>query len=377
MEKSSPENEETGAGEAPHPLSPLRARIDELDHQIVAILNQRARVVVEIGKIKQNSNSPIYAPDREKVVLERVRLANRQSGGPLPDSCIEAIYRELMSGSFALEKPLRIAFLGPRGSFSHLASAKKFGASVQHVPVADINGVFNEISHGHADLGLVPIENSTIGGIVETMDAFVEHRSVSIVAEVRISIHHHLLAACEASDVKVIYSKPEVLNQCRHWLADTMPEIPRIAVGSSSKAAEIAQTEAHAAAIGSALAAELYNLKVLFANIEDNPNNVTRFLVVGRHPAGRTGDDKTSLIFTTTHKSGALVDVLDAFRGNGINLTNIATRPSRAGPFEYYFFVDCVGHHTDEALGKALSQAREHCLQMFILGSFPRAIDVL
>ncbi len=359
------------------PLTPLREQIDQLDHQIVAILNQRARIVVEIGKVKQNSNAPIYAPDREKIVLERVRRANRESGGPLPDSCIEAIYRELMSGSFALEKPLRIAFLGPKGSFSHLASVKKFGSSVEHVSVADINGVFDEIAHHHADLGLVPIENSTIGGIVETMDAFVEHRSVTIVAETLISIHHHLLAQCEASQIKVIYSKPEVLNQCRRWLAETLPEIPRVAVGSSSKAAEMAQSEPHAAAIGSALAAELYNLKVLFANIEDNADNVTRFLVVGRQPAKRTGDDKTSIIFTTSHKSGALVDALDAFRQYGINLTNIATRPSRSGPFEYYFFVDFNGHHTDEPVAKALAQAGGHCLQMFMLGSFPRAVEVL
>jgi chorismate mutase/prephenate dehydratase len=359
------------------PLAPLREQIDQLDHQIVAILNQRARIVVEIGKVKQTSNAPIYAPDREKIVLERVRRANREAGGPLPDSCIEAIYRELMSGSFALEKPLRIAFLGPKGSFSHLASTKKFGASVEHVPVADINGVFDEIAHHHADLGLVPIENSTIGGIVETMDAFVEHRSVTIVAEVLISIHHHLLAQCEASEIKVIYSKPEVLNQCRRWLAETLPEVPRVAVGSSSKAAEMAQSERYAAAIGSALAADLYSLKVLFANIEDNADNVTRFLVVGRQPAKRTGDDKTSIIFTTSHKSGALVDALDAFRHYGINLTNIATRPSRSGPFEYYFFVDFGGHHSDERVAKAIAQAKEHCLQMFMLGSFPRAVEIL
>ncbi len=175
-------------------LHALRIRIDELDYKIVELLNARARIVVDIGRIKQQSGAPVYAPDREKVVLDRIRKANHDSGGPLPNSCLEAIYRELMSGSFALEKPLRIAFLGPAGSYSHLASVKKFGSSVEHVPVTDIAAVFKEVDRGHADLGLVPIENSTVGGIIESMDAFLENRSVTIVAEVLIAIHSHLLA---------------------------------------------------------------------------------------------------------------------------------------------------------------------------------------
>lgn len=362
------------------PLQPLRQKIDDLDHRIVELLNARARIVVDIGKVKHQSGAPIYAPDREKIVLERIRRANKEVGGPLPDTCLEAIYRELMSGSFALEKPLRIAFLGPQGSYSHLASAKKFGSSVEHVAVTDIPAVFKEVDRGHADLGLVPIENSTVGGIIESMDAFLENRSVTIVAEVLIAIHSHLLANCGPEEVKIVYSKGEALTQCRQWLTATLPNVQRMAVASSSKAAEMAAAapaKEGAAAIGSTLAAELYNLKILFSNIEDNPTNVTRFFAIGKQPARRTGDDKTSIIFTTAHKSGALVDVLDVFRRFNINLTNIDTRPSQKRNFEYYFFTDLVGHIDDENVKEALAEARQHCLQLATLGSFPRATETL
>ena len=359
------------------PLADLRAKIDALDHRIVELLNARASVVVDIGKVKHQSGAPIYAPDREKVVLDRIRQANAAVGGPLPNACLDAIYRELMSGSFALEKPLRIAYLGPRGSYSHLASTKKFGASVEHEPVADIATVFDEVARGHADLGIVPIENSTIGGIVETMDAFLEYRNVTIVAEVQIAIHMHLLAVCAPGDVKVVYSKPEVLDQCRKWLAATLRDVKKVPVASSSRAAELAAEEPNSAAIGASLAAEMYGLKTLFANIEDNANNVTRFFAIGRQPARRTGDDKTSLIFTTAHKSGALVDVLDVFRRHGINLTNIDTRPSQKRNFEYYFFTDLIGHTDDETVKRALDEVRGHCLQLAVLGSFPRANETL
>jgi len=359
------------------PLSSLREKIDELDRRIVELINARARIVVDIGKIKHTTGTPVYAPDREKIVLERIRAANKEVGGPLPNSCLEAIYRELMSGSFALEKPLRIAYLGPQGSFSHLASVKKFGSSVEHVPVTDIASVFKEVDRGHADLGLVPIENSTVGGIIESMDAFLENRSVTIVAEVLISIHSHLLANCSPEEVKIIYSKGEALNQCRQWLTATFPGVERMAVASSSKAAEMAASEKNAAAIGSSLAAELYGLKMLFSNIEDNPSNVTRFFAIGKQAPKRTGDDKTSIIFTTAHKSGALVDVLDVFRLYGINLTNIDTRPSQKRNFEYYFFTDMTGHVEDDNVKAALSEVKQHCLQLAVLGSFPRAAETL
>ncbi|MEX0777445.1 MAG: prephenate dehydratase [Phycisphaeraceae bacterium] len=359
--------------EAQHALTPLRVKIDDLDRQIIDLLNQRARVVIQIGKIKQTGNAPIYAPDREKEVLEKVRANNP---GPLPDSCLEGIWRELMSGSFALERPMRIGYLGPAGSYSHLAARRKFGASVEYDAVDDIAAVFNEIARGHIDLGLVPIENSAIGGIGETLDSFLNSR-VQVCAEVLISIHHNLAANAAPEQIARIYSKPEVFAQCRQWLSVQLKQADRVPVASSSRAAEMAAQEKDAAAIGSSLAAEIYGLKLLYQNIEDNPNNITRFFVIGQQAAKTTGDDKTAIMFTTAHKTGALADVLDVLRDCGLNLTHIDKRPSQRVNWEYYFFIDFPGHKDDPTVAKALDEARKHCLQLTVLGSFPRAKDVL
>jgi chorismate mutase/prephenate dehydratase len=354
-------------------LDSLRKQIDAIDTQLVELLNQRAQIVVEVGKLKQRHNTPIYAPDREKVVLEKVRQLNK---GPLPHRALEAIYRELMSGSFALEKPLRIGFLGPDGSFSHAAAVLKFGQSVDYVPLADIPSVFEEVVRGHIDLGLAPVENSIHGGVVDTLDAFLSS-SAKICAEVKITIHHNLLAKEPWEQVKRIYSKPEVFTQCRKWLAATVKGRDVSPVASTSKAAELAASEPGSAAIGSALAGELYDLHILFENIEDNPDNITRFFVIGREPARRTGDDKTAVMFTTAHKPGALAEVLDVFRDNGINLTDIEKRPSQKVNWEYYFFIDAQGHADDGQMQTAIEQARKHCLQLTVLGSYPRAKEVL
>jgi chorismate mutase/prephenate dehydratase len=353
----------------PVSLDVLRQKIDQLDHQIVELLNQRAEVVIEVGKTKVASKTPIYAPDREQAVLKRVAELNK---GPLPQKTLQAIYRELMSGSFALEKPLRVGYLGPEGSFSHLAAQRKFGSSVEFRPLADIPAVFEEVTRGHCDLGLVPIENSLGGGVIETMDSFIDH-SVHICAEVIVEIHHNLLANCPPKDIKVIASKPEVFAQCRKWLSTSFRQVELLPVASSSRAAEMAVSEKGLAAIGSTLAAELNGLKIIFANIEDNPNNMTRFFVISKTPTKRTGHDKTALMFTTAHKSGALVEVLNIFAGNGINLTNIDTRPSKRRNWEYIFFVDAEGHCEDEAFASALEESRQHCGQLLVLGSFPRA----
>ena len=357
----------------PDRLETLRKQIDQLDAQIVQLLNARARVVVDIGKIKQSQGDPIYAPDREKVVLEKVRELNQ---GPLPDRCLDAVYRELMSGSFALEKPLRIGFLGPEGSFSHAATVAKFGSSVQCVAMADIPGVFEEVIRGHIDYGLVPVENSLHGGIVDTLDAFL-HSSAKICAEVLITVHHNLLAKQPWEQIKTIHSKPEVFSQCRNWLATTAKGRDVQAAASTSGAAELASKQDGAAAIGSTLAGELYGLHVLFENIEDNPDNVTRFFVIGRDGARRSGDDKTAIMFTTAHKPGALAEVLDVFKENGINLTDIEKRPSKKVNWEYYFFIDAQGHADDAAMRAAIEQAKKHCLQLTVLGSYPRATEVL
>jgi chorismate mutase/prephenate dehydratase len=357
----------------PSSLDALRAQIDAMDAKIVELLNQRARIVVEIGKLKQQQNAPIYAPDRERLILQKLRSLNR---GPLPDRTLEAVYRELMSGSFALEKPLRIAYLGPEGTFSHAAAAKKFGASVDYVPLTDIPAVFEEIVRGHADYGLVPVENSIGGGIVDTLDAFLTS-SAKICAEVLINIHHNLLAKEPWEQIKRIYSKPEVFPQCRKWLSATAKDREVIPAASTSKAAELAATEPGAAAIGSTLAGEINGLHVLFENIEDNPDNVTRFFVIGREPAKKTGDDKTAIMFTTAHKPGALAEVLDVFKENGINLTDIEKRPSKKVNWEYYFFIDAQGHLDDPGMKTAVEQAKQHCLQLTVLGSYPRATEVL
>ena len=354
-------------------LETLRRRIDGLDEQIVRVLNERARVVVQIGKLKQQNNAPIYAPDREKAVLEKVRRLNQ---GPLPDRCLEAVYRELMSGSFALEKPLRIGFLGPAGTFSHAAAVRKFGSSVEYVPMTEIGSVFAEVARGHIDYGLVPVENSIGGGVVDTLDAFL-HSSAKICAEVLITIHHNLLANEPWEQVRRIYSKPEVFSQCRNWLSAAAKDRDIQPAASTSAAAELAAKTPGVAAIGSSIAGELYDLRVLFENIEDNPDNVTRFFVIGREAARRSGDDKTAIMFTTAHKPGALAEVLDVFKENGINLTDIEKRPSKKVNWEYYFFIDAQGHADDAAMKSAIEQARQHCLQLTVLGSYPRATEVL
>jgi chorismate mutase/prephenate dehydratase len=362
-------------------LAPLRADIDRIDSDLVRLLNQRAEVVVRVGHIKRESGEavPIYAPDREQAVMHRVREANQ---GPLPDACIEAIWRELMSGSFALERALRIGYLGPAGSFSHVAARKKFGASVEYDELADFAAIFDAVARGHIDYGLIPIENSTHGGVTASMDCFLE-TDVKICAEVRVAIHHNLLSRVPLEQITDVYSHPQVLGQCRRWLSGQLPHAKQHHAASSSQAtrmvaqAEPGQGMETAAAIGSTLCSQLYGLPLLLENIEDNPNNTTRFVVIARQAGKATGDDKTSLVFTTEHKAGALTDVLNVFRNHDLNLTRLAERPSQRMNWEYYFFVDLEGHLEEARVAKALAEARSHCLQLTVLGSFPRAHEVL
>lgn len=358
---------------SPGNLDGLRKRIDDLDSRIVELLNQRAAVVVDIGRVKNAAGAPVYSPDREKQVIERIL---RLSQGPLPAEALTAIYRELMSGSFALERRLRIGYLGPEGSFSHAGATAKFGSSVEYCALADIRSVFEEVARGHVDLGMVPIENTIGGGIIDTLDAFLD-LEMRICAEVMVAIHHNLLGRCAIDAVEKVYSKPEVFTQCRSWLSANNLLDKTVGVASTSKAAELARQEPRAAAIGSSLAAALNDLPVLVSNIADNPNNVTRFLVIGRQTVKPTGDDKTTIMFTTAHRAGALADVLDVFRSHGVNLTNIGSRPSRKQNWEYYFFVDCEGHCETPRMASAIAEVRQHCLQINVLGSFPRATETL
>jgi chorismate mutase/prephenate dehydratase len=352
-------------------LAAMRRQIDELDRQIVELLNARAEVVVQVGKAKRAVGGQIYAPDREKQVLDRIAGLNK---GPLPGRTLQAIYRELMSGSFILEKPLRVAYLGPEGSFSHMAAMRKFGASIEYLPMTDIRAVFTEVARGHVDLGLVPIENSVGGGVIDTMDAFVDN-DVTICAEVLVEIHHNLLANCGPDEITMIASKPEVFAQCRNWLSRSLHKADKIPVASTAKAAEMAAQQHGLAAIGSALAADLYDLKIVFAHIEDNASNMTRFLVIGSSRPKRTGNDKTTLMFTTAHRAGALVEALNVLGTCGVNMTNIDTRPSKRRNWEYYFFVDCDGHIEDANVREAVEEARGHCLEMHVLGSYPKAAE--
>lgn len=366
-------------------LEPLRQRINALDAELIRLLNERASLVVEVGKVKRKEGIPVYAPHRESDVLDRVLKGNP---GPLKPRAIEGIYRELMSGSFALERPLRIGYLGPPGSFSHQASVRHFGSSVEHCDLHEISGVFTEVSRGHVDYGLVPIENSTGGSIVETMDAFRDgHERVRVYAEALLEVHHALLGGVRPAAVRRIHSKPEVFSQCRTWLATQYPGAELVAASSSSRAVKTAAEETKtalaigaepgSAAIGSELAGEIYGLGVLFDRIEDNPNNVTRFFVIAREEAKRSGDDKTSILFKTQDRPGALVSVLSVFHEAGVNLSHIDKRPSGRQNWEYTFFIDAQGHRTDAELVRAIEGASKICRELRVLGSYPRAKRIL
>lgn len=366
-------------------MTRLREQIDEIDARLVPLLNERARLVVDVGRVKRGSGIPVYAPHREAEVLRR---AIELSKGPLPDRTIEGIYRELMSGSFALEQPLRIGYLGPAGSYSHQAAMKHFGSSVAFEDLHEIRGVFTEVERGHVHYGLVPIENSTGGGIAETLDAFrAVAPKVVVCAEVQLAVHHALLANCEPSRVRRIHSKPEALGQCRMWLATQYPRAELIPAPSTSRAVQVALeedrmarqigAEAGSAAIASALAGELYGMKVAFPRVEDDPGNVTRFLIISRQRASPSGDDKTAIMFNTVDKPGALVEVLSVFDRAGVNLTHIDKRPSGRVNWEYTFFVDAQGHADEPAMSAAIEEARGHCRELTVLGSFPRSRRIL
>jgi chorismate mutase/prephenate dehydratase len=366
----------------PRELPELRAAIDSIDRRLVNLINQRSRLVVEVGASKRATGVPIYAPHREAEVLSKVLGLNT---GPLADRTIEAIYREIMSGSFSLELPLKIGYLGPPGSYSHMAAVRHFGSSVDFEDLHEIAGVFTEVERGHVDYGLVPIENSIHGGITETLDAFAKTAGrVHVYAEAQLEVHHALLANCAPREVKRIYSKPEVFSQCRTWLATQYPRAELIPVASSSRGVQVVAEESagrakkrSAAAIGSTLAGELMDVNVLFENIEDKPGNLTRFYIVSRQQAQRSGHDKTSVMFTTLNKPGALASVLTVFQRAKVNLTHIDKRPGGRTNWQYTFFIDAEGHQSDDNLAAALGRARKHCRELIVLGSFPRSRRVL
>lgn len=363
------------------PLGPLRAQIDSLDRSLIELLNQRAKLVVEVGQVKRDAGLPIYAPHREAEVLAKVQGLNQ---GPLPPSAIEGIYREIMSGSFALERGLAVGYLGPPGSFSHLAAVRHFGSSVNFEDLRSIDGVFNEVARGHVNYALAPIENSIHGGVVETLDAIASFAGrVHIYAEAQLEVHQCLLANCDPAKVQRIYSKPEVFSQCKVWLATQYPNVPQIPAPSSSRAVQMVREESDkdpgngSAAIGSVLAGELYDVNILFENIEDASSNLTRFFVLSQEETQPSGDDKTSIMFKTLDKPGALAEVLAEFQRQGVNLTHIDKRPAGRVNWTYTFFIDAQGHRKDANVGAAVERARGHCQELVVLGSYPRSKRIL
>jgi len=348
-------------------LSHLRKKIDGLDAKIIELLNDRAAITLSIGQEKIKNKKPIYAPDREQDVLKRIKALN---AGPIKNDAVEAIYREIMSASLNLEKPLRIAYMGPEATFSHLASLKKFGSSVGHVACDNVAEVFSKVESGDCDYGVVPIENSIEGVVTHTMDLLVES-DLKICSQVLLNVTHHLMSKGNLSQIKEVYSHPQILGQCRHWLMKNLPKAHLIPCVSSTKAAQMVAHRKNAACIASQIASTLYGLKILKSNIQDSAHNITRFLVIATMDVPPTGNDRTSLVFSIKDKVGALHAMLTPFMKNKINLTKIESRPSKKKAWDYYFFVDCEGHQSDPAVARALSTLEGMCKFLKILGSYP------
>jgi chorismate mutase/prephenate dehydratase len=349
-------------------LSELRQEIDAMDAEIVKLINQRARIAMEIGAVKHASGAPIYSPAREKQVARRVREANK---GPLPDECIEAVYREIISGCLALEKPVTVCYLGPKGTFSELAALKRFGHSAEYVMAGTLGEIFENVERGRSEYGVVPVENSTEGGIHETLGCFLTSR-LKVCAEITLAVRLCLLGRCAVKDVKRVYSKGAALGQCREWLATNLAEAELREASSTAKAAEHAQVEEGSAAVGRSELAGEYGLQVLAESIEDYPHNYTRFFVISTHTSRPSGEDKTSILCSVKDKVGALHDLLRPFKEAGINITRIESFPSPTTAFQYYFFIDFEGHLEDAKVAALLEEVRAECATLRILGAFPK-----
>ncbi|MBI5872950.1 MAG: prephenate dehydratase [Candidatus Omnitrophica bacterium] len=348
-------------------INKIRNIIDGLDKKIVNLLNSRAEKILEIGKLKNKQKKSIYAPAREKEILEKISKINK---GPLKNDCLKAIYREVMSAALSLEKPIVIAYMGPQATFSHQAAIKKFGSSVNYLACNTIGDVFSEVEKDNADYGVVPIENSIEGAISHTLDMLVDS-DLKICSQIMLDISHNLLARCAKKDIRRIYSNPQVFGQCRLWLESNLPQAKLIEVSSTTRAAQIALTEKNSACIASLLAAKVYGLKIVASDIEDSPHNITRFLVIGKFEAQATKYDKTSIVFSIKDKVGALHDMLVPFKKYRINLTKIESRPSKRRAWDYFFFVDLIGHVADKNVKKALDELEEKCKFLKVLGSYP------
>ena len=324
--------------------------------------------MLRIGKLKHDTADEVYVPAREKKVLDHVLKTNR---GPLSDSSILAIYREVMSSSLVLERDIRVSYLGPPSTFTHEAARNRFGGSVNYVACDTISDVFSAVQKANADYGVVPIENSTEGAVTHTLDEFVG-TPLKICAEIYLRISHYLMASVSRGNIKRILSNPQVFGQCRNWLHKEMPHVDLIPVTSTARAAEMASKDKQSAAIAGVLAAEMYGLKKLASDIQDMSANVTRFLVVGRTYGKATGNDKSSILFSVKHEAGALHSALESFKRYKINMARIESRPSRQKAWEYFFFVDIEGHVAEKRVRSALLDLEKHCTFMTVLGSYPK-----
>ncbi len=347
----------------------LREKIEALDDEILRLLNNRAGIVLEVGKVKSEGNFNFYDPKRESEILSRL---TSQNPGPFPPDAISPVFHEIISACRSLEVTLDVVYLGPEATNTHLACLEHFGSSVQALPKESIPDVFEAVERKETNYGIVPIENSTEGSVNRTLDMFIESE-VKICGEIMMRISHDLLSLDgRPEDIHKIYSHPQALGQCKKWLRKNYPSVPLIETVSTAKAAQMATEDSSAGAIASSLAARLYGLKVVKSQIEDYFHNYTRFLVLGRQSAERTGKDKTSILFSISHAPGTLYQVLKNFSERGLNLTKIESRPVRDRAWEYVFFIDFEGHVKDDSIKELLVELEKNALFLKFLGSYPR-----
>lgn len=349
-------------------LNEIRKKIDELDNKIISLLNDRTKFVLEVGKNKKETGKEIYAPDRESEIYNKIDRVSKK--GVLPKDALKTIYREIMSASLALEKPLKISYLGPEATFTHLAALSKFGSSLEYSPASSINEVFREVELGQADYGVIPVENSIEGAVSHALDMFMES-DVKICSEIYFEISHNLMSNSDVKHIKRVYSNPQVFGQCRFWLEKNLHHAELIDTSSTANAAQRAQNEDGAAAIGSRIAATLYNLPILAEGIQDFSQNVTRFLVVAKQIPAPTKHDKTSILVSIKDKVGALYEMLVPFKKHGINMTKIESRPSKRRAWDYYFYIDFIGHSKNARVEKMLKEIEKRTKSIKVLGSYP------
>lgn len=351
-------------------LQELRKKIDEIDDTMLDLLNRRAGIVIEIGKIKKTEKLDFHSPSREREIIDRLTSRNQ---GPFPQDTLKAVYREILSSSLSLERPLKVAYLGPRATFTHMAGMQQFGLAAQYIPVESIRDVFNEVERGRADYGVVPVENSTEGVVNYTLDMFIDS-DLQISAEIMLEVSQNLMNRTgKLEDIKKIFTHPQVPGQCRDWLDKNMAGVPVLDAPSTARAAEIAAEDHATAAIASEMAAMLYSLQIVAGNIQDSTNNYTRFLVIATKSPGRTGRDKTSIMFSIKDRVGALYDMLSPFARAGINLTRLDARPSGRKVWDYVFFLDMLGHIEDTAVSDAIEALKKDCMFLKVLGSYPKS----